>query len=297
MQLDSTRILIRERSLLEVMDLALMVIRQHAWPLAQLLAVGLVPMIAFNSWLLWDVVKLYVETPAAVEADNSLLIYLFMLTVLIPVQAPLVTAPMTLYLGQVLFEEDPRFRDVAKGFLKALPQLLFAQVLPRALLVLPLIGAVQTGNPGLIFVSLLTGTTLVWVLTARMYLSEIILLEKNPWRRKGKGAVGTSIRSKRLHDGHGGDLLGRWLTQVLIGTALLCSLFLSAHELRGLLTKFWEFDVGMWTWCFQLAAWLVVGYFAVVHFLSYLDLRIRTEGWEIELRLRAEGLRLSQQIA
>jgi hypothetical protein len=29
-----------------------------------------------------------------------------------------------------------------------------------------------------------------------------------------------------------------------------------------------------------------------VRFLSYLDLRIRHEGWEVELLMRAEGLRL-----
>ena len=45
------------------------------------------------------------------------------------------------------------------------------------------------------------------------------------------------------------------------------------------------------------AIWLSLGYFAVVRFLSYLDLRIRTEGWEVELIMRAEGARLTRQLA
>ena len=37
--------------------------------------------------------------------------------------------------------------------------------------------------------------------------------------------------------------------------------------------------------------WLVLGGFAVVRYLSYLDLRIRREGWEVELLVRAEEAR------
>ena len=43
-----------------------------------------------------------------------------------------------------------------------------------------------------------------------------------------------------------------------------------------------------------LAMWIVVAYLTVVRFLTYLDLRIRDEGWEVELRMRAEAARLQQ---
>jgi len=42
--------------------------------------------------------------------------------------------------------------------------------------------------------------------------------------------------------------------------------------------------------------WTTAGYLAVVRFLAYLDLRIRQEGWEVELRMRAEGTRLMEQL-
>jgi hypothetical protein len=40
----------------------------------------------------------------------------------------------------------------------------------------------------------------------------------------------------------------------------------------------------------------VVAFFAIVRFLSYLDLRIRHEGWEVELLMRAEAVRLGTQL-
>jgi hypothetical protein len=39
--------------------------------------------------------------------------------------------------------------------------------------------------------------------------------------------------------------------------------------------------------------WSIAGYFVVVEYLDYLDLRIKHEGWEVELLMRAEGLRLA----
>jgi hypothetical protein len=46
-----------------------------------------------------------------------------------------------------------------------------------------------------------------------------------------------------------------------------------------------------------LALWMVIGLMTVARYLSYLDLRIRREGWEIELKMRAEAGRLTRQLA
>jgi hypothetical protein len=50
------------------------------------------------------------------------------------------------------------------------------------------------------------------------------------------------------------------------------------------------------SWTVQLlvpiAFWMTAGFSIVVRFLSYLDLRIRQEGWEVELLMRAEAARL-----
>jgi hypothetical protein len=41
---------------------------------------------------------------------------------------------------------------------------------------------------------------------------------------------------------------------------------------------------------------MAIGYFTVARFLGYLDLRIRNEGWEVELMMRAEATRMSRQL-
>jgi hypothetical protein len=41
---------------------------------------------------------------------------------------------------------------------------------------------------------------------------------------------------------------------------------------------------------------MLVSYVTVFRFLSYLDLRIRLEGWEVELKIRAEANRMSESI-
>ena len=47
---------------------------------------------------------------------------------------------------------------------------------------------------------------------------------------------------------------------------------------------------------FQVVLWLVVTYFTAARFLTYLDQRIRIEGWEVELLLRAQRDHLARPI-
>ena len=66
--------------------------------------------------------------------------------------------------------------------------------------------------------------------------------------------------------------------------------------LGGVLLNAWKWSQATYTLCCPLALWIVIGYFAVVRFLGYLDLRIRREGWEVELMMRAEQTRLTRQL-
>ncbi len=38
---------------------------------------------------------------------------------------------------------------------------------------------------------------------------------------------------------------------------------------------------------FQTGVWIAVAFFGVYRFFSYIDRRIRLEGWELDLRLKA----------
>ena len=62
----------------------------------------------------------------------------------------------------------------------------------------------------------------------------------------------------------------------------------------GMLLFDWEWGPVMLHLCFPVTLWLVAGYFAVVRFMCYLDLRIRREGWEVELIMRAASTSLTK---
>ncbi|HEV3004151.1 MAG TPA: hypothetical protein VGX78_06795, partial [Pirellulales bacterium] len=133
MQLDKTRIAIRERSFPDLLDLALRVIREHALPLSVTFALGAVPLALLNHWLLADTV----EDDLSIE---SMAWYLFYNLRLIVWELPLAAAPMTIYLGKALFEDKPSAADVAKVLVSSLPQLIMFQVLLRGLLTFLLVG-------------------------------------------------------------------------------------------------------------------------------------------------------------
>ncbi len=45
---------------------------------------------------------------------------------------------------------------------------------------------------------------------------------------------------------------------------------------------------------FQLGVWIAIAFFGVARFLIYIDQRIRSEGWELRLRLQAVGRDLEE---
>jgi hypothetical protein len=268
MQLDHARIAIRERSRFDVLDLALRTLRAYAWPLAVALAIGIVPAAVFNAWLLADM-----REPAFDESVPQS--YLIWMLILVLTEIPLVTAPATLYLGKAAFLERPRPAAVAAGFFRALPQLLYFLVV-RALFI-PFI--------------------VTWFVPFAVwpYMNEVVLLERNRFRRRRRADMTTFRRVSAMHAGNGGDLFANWIGSMLIGGLLVAGLWLAMQSLAGLMTGSWKWEGLSFTLFYPLALWIVVGYFAVVRFLGYLDLRIRREGWEVELMMRAEAARLTRQ--
>jgi hypothetical protein len=269
-QLDKTRIAIRERSFPDLLDLALRVIREHALPLSVTFALGAVPLALLNHWLLGDIV----EDDLSIESTAW---YLFYNLRLIVWELPLAAAPMTIYLGKALFEEKPSAADVAKGLASSLPQLIMFQVLLRGLL---------------------TFLVVTWpvLFVGWPYLNEILLLELNPWRKRGVHGTSTGSRSSMMHARNHGELFGRWLASIMVGTGLLLSIWGALVYLHSFIAFHTITEQVTFTVHLQVAFWIVIGYFAVVRYLSYLDLRIRTEGWEVELTMRAEAARLARQL-
>ncbi len=279
MQLDHNRIAIRERSYVEILDLGLRVMRKCGWPLAAALAVGVVPAACFNAWLLAGYVDAYSPVmlpvpPYEFDIPMTYLLYMFLLVIW---ETALVTAPATLFLGELLFMEKPQLKQIARRLLGSLPQLIVYQVILRAVFIV------------MVF-------TWFVLYAAWPYLGEVILLERNPMRRKRQGQMSTYRRTLTLHAGYTGDLFGRWLGSVLIGMGLFAcfwgSMLISRHLFFS--EEYWQRT--SYTIFYPLALWLTVSYFTVVRFLGYLDLRIRREGWEVELMMRAEQTRLKRQL-
>lgn len=276
MQLDKTRIAIRERSFPDILDLALLVIRRHALPLAVTFTAGAAPLAMLNAWLLNDTLA---------GADflygawfNLPWEFLFLNALLIAWFSPLAAAASTLYLGQALFEERPAAGRIFKELLGSLPQLIWYQVVLRGMLTF--------------FVITIPVVYFWWP-----YLSEILLLERNPWRKKTPQGTSTAKRANDVHGRNMGELFSRWLAATSIGLGMIILIWAAIWYVKAFLTYHWEFSRETYSVDLQVAIWLIVGYFTVVRYLSYLDLRIRTEGWEVELAMRAEGARLTRQLA
>lgn len=272
MQLDKTRIAIRERSYLDLLDLALRVARGHAGAIVLTTAVGALPMIALNYWLFRDSVVESVD----IELPPSM--YLLLLPLLVVMQMPMATSLTTLYLGQALFVARPSTGQLLRDLGRSLPQLILFQVVLRALLV-PLV------------------VPLFLLFTVWPYLNEIILLERNPLRARRQAVPTTFGRSFSLHSRNSAELFVRWLASLFFGGLLIASLWFTLGILAQVIASQPMWNATFYLIHLQLAVWTVVGFFTVVRFLSYLDLRIRSEGWEVELQMRAEGARIARQVA
>lgn len=274
MNFDATQISIRERSFSEILDLALKVCCAHAGPLALATLVGVLPWAVLNALVLLVGFDLLSDT-----LWNNPGAYFYWMLILVAVEAPLATAPITLYLGQVTFSGAGNAGRIAKDYFLSLPQMLLTQGFVRGLAALPLI-------------------TLLLPYLSWPYLSELILLERNPlFAGKAKNGVKrltTRKRSKNLHRNNGGDLFVRWLVSALLGALMVGITIGGIHS-----TVEWMFGYQLTTTInlavtFPLVLWMWTAYFAVVRFLSYLDLRIKREGWEVELTMRAEAARMTR---
>ncbi|HEX4129946.1 MAG TPA: hypothetical protein VHZ24_07875 [Pirellulales bacterium] len=284
--------MIRERGFADIMDLALRLIRGHALPLGLCWLVGAVPCALLNYALLWG---------ALAEADLEVQVpwqYLGHLAVLMIWQTPLATATMTLYLGQALFLEKPSVGLIARQFVSRLPQLFWLQVVVRGLIAFWFIYGYRNGYSSeaqtVLAIFVVIGWWMLYMLWP--YSNEVLLLERNPLRR-APGQITTLRRITSMHAHAASEVTLRWMIATLVGWLLLTALIVAWWNLVALATfSAWP-RADFYAVYVPVAAWGTIGYFTVVRFLSYVDLRIRNEGWEVELTLRTEGARIARQLS
>lgn len=269
MNFDVTHIVIRERGFAEIMDLALKVVRAHLPSLALCGMLGAAPWVIVNGLLLNGLVE-------DLDLRDNATWFCYLMMILVAVQTPLATAPITLFLGQVTFLEETDANRMFGDFMRSLPQLLL-HTLVRGLLAVTFFG-------------------LMLPYGFRPFVSELILLERNPMFSGQDKRMTTARRSRNLHSSAGGDLFGNWMASLAIGAMLIAALMLGiyfgAMQLAGKTLTVRQVLI----YCLPLSTWLVIEFFAIVRFLAYLDLRIRREGWEVELKMRSEAARLARGV-
>lgn len=293
MQFDRTRIAVRPRGFLEMLDLSLLVLREYAGPLSVAMLMGVAPLMAVN-WLLlgWMVDTGDVEsaTPWRFLYHLSLQIYL---------QAPLAGVFATAYLGQAVFLDAPRLADEARNVLRMLPRLAWCHLVMRGVgagwVLALLINRQGPFNEGVevFFLWLLVG----WiglVRAIRPFINEIILLERCPLTSRSVHVVTVGRRGWELRAADGGRWFSRWVGLSLVGVLLSLSAYGTMYFVVSVVLEDWSRAGMLVPYLLPLTMWGVAGVFTVFRFLAYLDARIRQEGWEVELRLRAEVTRLAE---
>jgi len=92
------------------------------------------------------------------------------------------------------------------------------------------------------------------------------------------------------------SLFPRWLTMAVICVILGIAIAHGFLFVSGIVLYDWRWGPWLIRIGCPASMWLVAIYVAVVRFLSYLDTRIRNEGWEVELLLRAEASRFQPKV-
>ncbi len=296
MQLDQTHVAIRVRTLSEIGDLSLLMIRRyphaffHAffvgaafWIIADLLLLGWLPSWFTNQGLFDD------------EGDVERGRYVFWMMTLVFLQTPIAGVLTTYMLGQAIFEKQPTLRSAVREVRSMFWPLLWTLGVKRLAIPAMIVVAMQWKQDAHVFFDFVMPISFILVAALirsnRPFIPEMILLERCPIRSKDANAITLKRRSKALHSPMASDLGGRFLTVSLTLTALLACVFFALVWTRGIALGDWSADMFAMLVFFPLSLWLIASLSVVVRLLGYLDARIRLEGWEVELAIRAEAYR------
>lgn len=297
MQLDQTHVVIRLRTLSEIGDLALVMIRRYPASLLIGFAIGAVPwMIANAAILAWIPI---VEAGYGLDDEEAMVEicrYLFWMATLVVAQTPAAGVMTTVYLGQAVFEQRPTWSSVYGEAKRQFARWFWALGVVRLAVPAMVVVAIRWGQPASGFwdAAVPIGILLyiAIVRSSRPFLPEILMLEQCPLRSKNEQVITARRRSKSLHGPMASDLSGRFMAVSAILGVLFLSVMYTILWARGIATGAWSFlDLVVLLIVYPLALWTVAGISVLVRLLNYLDTRIRLEGWEVELAVRAEAIR------
>jgi hypothetical protein len=253
MDLMRARVALRERPLLDILDLAVRFCTAHAGAYARLSLAVLVPAFAVSFaagrfggwWLGWSV------------------------TVVLTAFAG---APFVVLASRLVFADAVRTREALGGGLRALPGLIGIRLLQAMALGASL---------------LMAGLPWLWLGTILVFVVEVHVLEQG-------GAGGALGRSQRIANAHFSHAV---LAMLLLAIAPPCAAMLADVAGREVLTSVLEikpppsmFREGG-SWLALAGWWATLPLLQTARFFVYLDIRTRTEGWDIQTRFAAIAAR------
>lgn len=300
MQLDTMRLAVRERNVLDTHDMALQVMRDFFFPWLRAVLLVVVPLMVVNYFLLGWMTEQQVDQ---YEGEDFTYRYHIAMALLIYIEAPLLSLPTAIYLGNTVFLQPVTLKQVARDLWKAAPQIFVCYFLMRGILpamIVPLLNdrVFQEGPYWeMIFLPFIAIYSAV-MRAFRPFIAEVILLERSPLISRNPNVLSINKRSGFLHGPSSGDLLARWMGATFLAFLLLIVVLSSGITLQVLLLGMKSSnDLIYLHFVFPALLWTVAAYESIVRYLEYLDLRIRHEGWEVELLLRAEEMRLREKMA
>ena len=297
MQLDRTHVVIRLRSLSEIGDLAMVMIRRYPASLLVGFTAGAILWAIANALLLsWIPIR---EASFGLDDDEAAVEvarYMAWMALLVVLQTPAAGVLTTLYLGQAVFEHRPTWRSVFREAKRKFWRWFWVLGVVRFAVPAMLLAAFRWGHPAAFGWDVMLPIAIVFVVaivrSSRPFLPEILLLEQCPIQGDPDKVITMSRRSKSLHTPMASDLSGRFLSVSFVLMILTLSVMYTLMWFRGIALGKWTFmDLWVLLVLYPLALWIVAGVSVLVRLLSYLDTRIRLEGWEVELAIRAEAMR------
>ncbi len=249
-------IVVRKRTAAETSDLAFLVIGKEFKNLAFYFAVLAVPV------FLLDVVffaAFAFGSPSDVAASEKLLLQNCFVYLVVAWQTAFVGSLATRYLGVWLFESEREIerREIWASWRDRLPQLLYFLALTRPFRFAP-------------------------------FYAETILLERTTFR-KTPGRRSTVERVRSLNRGFFGfGELSVWLPTAAVSGYFLLDALGPTFVATG---KIWS---AAFHWAIFPAFLFGLRFYVVVwNFLRYINLRVATEGWDVDLAFRGERAKLT----
>ncbi len=290
MKFDQPVIALRDRGSIEVFDLALHVMALFGKSLLITWVIGVAPFALLNFVLLYPMLD--------VPSEEFPWRFCWNMILLVVMESQAASMVSTAYLGQAVFRMKATiFRSFVVA-LKASGRALVSHGLIRLLLFFWLYYLLIWGQPDpdgnfavveALFLPLIVGTSLL-VRMVRPFITELLVLELNPIFSNAKNPITLGQRSKSLHY-QNSDLFLRGLISNIYAFLLFLSVFGTIVCIIGGIKTYSNFNLIACLY-FPLALWLVSFFVFVSRYTSYIDTRTNQEGWEIELKLRAEANKL-----